>query len=139
MELPLWHVSDCKQCLVIRFLTAKNTSTAEIHQQLSSVYGEETMSIQHVRKWVRDFSNGCEEVHDLARIWKLDPEFYTHGISKLVSRYDKCLHINGNYVEISFSQFFSLFSQFLLVFQNFFSFFNSKITYLGGFWSRELE
>ncbi len=30
-------------------------SAAEIHQQLSSVYGEETMNFQQLRKWVRDF------------------------------------------------------------------------------------
>ncbi len=61
-------MSDCEQHSVIRFLTAKNTSLAEIHQQLSSVYGEEPMSVQHVRKGVCDFLNGCEEVHDLARV-----------------------------------------------------------------------
>ncbi len=30
---------------------------------------------------------------------KLDPEFYAQGISKLVSQYNKCLNVNGNYVE----------------------------------------
>ncbi len=57
MELSLQRVFDCNQCSVIRFLTAKHTSAAEIHQQLSMVYGKETMSVQHVRKWVHDFSN----------------------------------------------------------------------------------
>ncbi len=65
------------------------------------VYGEETMSIQHVQKWVHEFSNGREEVHNLVRVWKLDPQFYVGGISKLVSRYGKRLNINGNYVEKS--------------------------------------
>ncbi len=59
MELPLRCMSDCERHSVIRFLTVKNTSTAEIHWQLTSVYGEETMSVQHVQKWVCDFSNGC--------------------------------------------------------------------------------
>ncbi len=59
MELPLRRMPNCEQRSVIRFLTAKNTSAVEIHRQLSSVYGEETMSVQHLRKWIRDFSNGC--------------------------------------------------------------------------------
>ncbi len=101
MEPQLQHVSDCEQRSFIRFLTAKNTNAAEIHWQLSSVYGEETMRVQYVRKWVRDFSNGHEEVHDLVWVWKLDSEFYVCGISKLVSQYNKCLNINGNYVEKS--------------------------------------
>ncbi len=59
------------------------------------------MSVQHVRKWVHDFSNRRKEVHNLARVRKLDTEFYAGGISKLVSRYNKCLNVNGNYVEKS--------------------------------------
>ncbi len=123
----------------------------------------------NIRKWVHDFSNGREEVHDFAQVerpsttdqamrltafvlfsktivgtlfdswhtkwvlncvmtlhtsqyitggmqfqsneevgswccsffWKLDPKFYVCGISKLLSQYDKCLNINGNYVEKS--------------------------------------
>ncbi len=50
MELPLQCMPDCEQHSVIRFLAGKNTSAAEIHQQLSSVYGEETMSFQQVQK-----------------------------------------------------------------------------------------
>ncbi len=30
---------------------------------------------------------------------KLDPAFYIRGISKLVSHYDQCLNVDGNYVE----------------------------------------
>ncbi len=63
----LQRVSNCKQHSVIRFLTAKNTNAAEIHRQISSFHGEETMSVQHIRKWICDFSNGREEVHDLAQ------------------------------------------------------------------------
>ncbi len=61
-------MSDCEQYSVIRFSTAKNTSAAEIYGQLSCVYSEEMMSVQHVRKWVRDFSNGHEEVRSRASL-----------------------------------------------------------------------
>ncbi len=194
--LPLRSMSDCEQRSVTRFLTAKNTSEVEIHRQLLSVYGEEMISVQHVREVGRNFglmpglhshlrysprlSARCEwdkyarmqifalwcgnyktklkhshffwlgtdlltclrELRDETRsgrksgrwdkctlhifvlilshavwtrmwtknndtveswyrsfFWKLYTEFYACGISKLVSWYDKCLNINGNYVE----------------------------------------
>ncbi len=43
-------------------------SAVEIHPQLMSVYGEDTMNVQHVRKWVCKFLSEREEVHDLARV-----------------------------------------------------------------------
>ncbi len=46
-------------------------TTAKIHRQLSSVYGGETLSVQHLQKWVHDFLNGCEEVHDLVQVERL--------------------------------------------------------------------
>ncbi len=44
-----------------------------------------------------------EEVESRCRSFfrKLDPEFYARGTSELVSQYNKCLNINGNYVEKS--------------------------------------
>ncbi|GFX47054.1 histone-lysine N-methyltransferase SETMAR [Trichonephila clavipes] len=39
---------------VIRFLTAKNVSAAEIHRQISDVYGPNAMSSSKVRKWIRE-------------------------------------------------------------------------------------
>lgn len=46
---------------VIRFLTEK--SAADIHRQLTEVYGLNAMS-ECVRKWVREFKDGCKNVHD---------------------------------------------------------------------------
>ncbi|GFV46811.1 HTH_48 domain-containing protein [Trichonephila clavipes] len=40
---------------VIRFLTARNKSAADIHSQITGVYGTEAMSDRKVRKW---------EIHD---------------------------------------------------------------------------
>ena len=44
-----------------------------------------------------------EKLHDAVTGWLQSPvaEFYEEGISKVVKRYDKCLHLNGNYVENS--------------------------------------
>jgi hypothetical protein len=49
---------------VIRFLNARNTNPADIHCQLCEVYGEHAMSDSIVRRWVRHFNEGRENVND---------------------------------------------------------------------------
>ncbi|GFV00446.1 histone-lysine N-methyltransferase SETMAR [Trichonephila clavipes] len=61
------QTADCEIRSVIRFLTAKNVSAAEIHRQISDVYGPNVMSSSKVRKWVRAFKDGRENVHDEPR------------------------------------------------------------------------
>ena len=60
--------ADCEIRSVIRFLNARNVLTREIHQQICQVYGDNAMSDGMVRKWVRMFSGGRENVLDEARI-----------------------------------------------------------------------
>lgn len=52
---------------MIRFLTARNQSAAEMHRQYSEVYGSNAMSEGKVQKWVREFKNGRTNVHDEER------------------------------------------------------------------------
>ncbi|GFY10930.1 HTH_48 domain-containing protein [Trichonephila clavipes] len=59
--------ADCEIRSVIRFLTAMNVPAAEIHRQISDVYGPNAMSSSKVRKWVRAFKDGRENVHDEPR------------------------------------------------------------------------
>jgi len=40
---------------------------SEIHHQICQVYGDNAMSDGMVRKWVRMFNEGRENVHDAAR------------------------------------------------------------------------
>ena len=54
----------CEMRSVIRFLNAKNMKPVEIHRQLCDGYGEHAMSSSMVRRWLRLFSEGCENVHD---------------------------------------------------------------------------
>jgi len=49
---------------VIRFLNAKNMTPAEIHRHFCDVYGEHAMGSSMVRRWVRLFNEGRENVHD---------------------------------------------------------------------------
>ncbi|UYV60409.1 hypothetical protein LAZ67_1001062 [Cordylochernes scorpioides] len=64
MELPLVNVSTCELRFVIGFFKAKNETAFNIHRNLVSVYGEECMSIQMVRRWRSWFLEGRQNVHD---------------------------------------------------------------------------
>jgi len=60
----LENPAACEMRPVIRFLNEKSMTPAEIHCQLCDVYKEHAMSISMVRKWVRLFNEGRENVHD---------------------------------------------------------------------------
>jgi hypothetical protein len=49
---------------VIRFLNARNMKPADTHHQLCEVYGEHATSDSIVRRWIRHFNEGRENVHD---------------------------------------------------------------------------
>jgi len=59
--------ADCEIRHVIRFLNARNVLPSEIHHQICQVYGGNGMSDGMVRKFVRMFNEGRENVHDEAR------------------------------------------------------------------------
>jgi len=60
--------ADCEIQYVIRFLNVRNVLPNEIHHhQICQVYGDNAMSDGMVRKWVRMFNEGRENVHDEAR------------------------------------------------------------------------
>jgi len=58
--------ADCEIRSVICFLNARNVLLSEIHHQISQVYGDNAMTDGMVRKWVRMFNEGRENVHDEA-------------------------------------------------------------------------
>ena len=59
--------ADCEIRSVLRFLNVRNVLPSEIHHQICQVYGDNAMSYGMVRKWVRMFNEGRENVHDEAR------------------------------------------------------------------------
>ena len=61
------EAADCEIRSVIRFVNARNVLPSEIHHQICQVYGDNAMSDGIVRKWVRIFNEGRENVHDEAR------------------------------------------------------------------------
>jgi hypothetical protein len=54
--------ADCEIRSVISFLNARNVTQADIHRQICEVYGENVMSDVRVRKWVRKFKEGRDNV-----------------------------------------------------------------------------
>jgi len=59
--------ADCEISSVNLFLKARNVLPIEIHHQICQVYGDNAMSDGMVRKWVRMFNEGRENVHYEAR------------------------------------------------------------------------
>jgi len=59
--------ADCEIRRVILFLNARNVLPSEIHHHICQVYGDNEMSDGMVRKWVRVYNEGRENVHDEAR------------------------------------------------------------------------
>lgn len=59
--------ASCEIRAVIKFLNARNVRPCEIYRQISETYGENAMSEGMVRKWVRMFNEGRENVHDEER------------------------------------------------------------------------
>jgi len=87
--------ADCELRSVIRFLNARNVLPSEIHYQTCQVYGENAMSDGMVRKWVRMFNGGRENVHDEARSGR--PSMVNDDLVRKVNervRDDRCFTIS---------------------------------------------
>ena len=62
------RAADCEIGVVIRFLRARNVLPIEIHHQICQGYGDIAMSDGMVRKRIRMFNEGRENVHDEALV-----------------------------------------------------------------------
>jgi transposase len=56
-----------KQRRVIEFLHAENIAPNDIHRRLLNVYGDQTVDVSTVRRWVARFSSGDSDVKDKPR------------------------------------------------------------------------
>ncbi|GBM81161.1 hypothetical protein AVEN_226976-1 [Araneus ventricosus] len=70
--------APCEVRSAIHFLSARNLSAADIHRQICEVYGATTMCEGKVRKWVREFKAGRDNVHDDSRSGR--PSVITDGM-----------------------------------------------------------
>jgi hypothetical protein len=81
----------------------------EMHRRMLAQYGQSTISQRKVCEWVEKFKLGRkrrrftsdEEVKKAAHIWFREQpnSFFSAGIQELVERYNKCIVLQGDYVE----------------------------------------
>jgi len=84
---------------VIRFLNARNVLPSDIHHQICQVYGDNAMSDGMIRKWVRMFNEGRENVHDEVRSGR--PSLVNGDLVRKVNervRDDRCFTISDLYL-----------------------------------------
>jgi len=67
MLKTITEATDCEIRSAIRFSNSRNVLPSEIHHQVCQVYGDNAMSDGMIRKWVRMFSEGRENVQDETR------------------------------------------------------------------------
>ena len=88
MSVLIKNAAACEIRCVIRFLNAKKVKPSEIYEQICEVYGENAMSDSMVGRWVRQFNNGRDQVHDEERSER--PSFITdeliHAIKEKVQQ-----------------------------------------------------
>jgi hypothetical protein len=67
MLMMIERPADCEIRSLIRVLNARNVKPVGIYRQMCEVYGENAMINGIVRKLVRKFKEGRDEVHDEPR------------------------------------------------------------------------
>jgi len=101
-------LQDCtieEQRGVVRFLWAEGAKPVEVHRRMLAQYGQSTMSQRRVYEWVERFKSVRTRVTDEHRSGRSSTSahkpksFFSAGIQKLVERYNKCIVLQGDYVE----------------------------------------
>ena len=75
--------TDCEIRSVIRFLKARNVLPCESHHQICQAYGDNAMSDGMVRKWVRMFNEGRQNVHN--EVWSGRPSLVSDYLVRKVN------------------------------------------------------
>jgi hypothetical protein len=88
---------------LIRFLNARNMKPADIHRQLYEVYGEHAMIDSMVRRWVRHFNEGYENVHDDPRSDRpsVVNEDLVRAVEEKIHHFDTSSAFSTNFTVIS--------------------------------------
>jgi len=110
MDPPLQDCTIKEQCGVVRFVRAEGVKPMEIHRRVLAQYGQSTVSQRKVYEWVERFKSGRTRVTDEVSFWSAiniahtrpqeqPKSFFFAEIQKLVERYNKCIVLQGDYVE----------------------------------------
>ncbi|GFT83599.1 hypothetical protein TNCV_4866511 [Trichonephila clavipes] len=76
----------------IRFLTARNMSSIDIHRHVTEVYGTEAMSESKVRKWFRKFKDGLQRSTERLTNTELADMHLIYGLVERNARTEETLH-----------------------------------------------
>ena len=85
-------------CIKVR--TALNISLSIIHDELSSVFGDQTPSLRIVQRWSKAFREGREEIEDKARPGRLITETTAENIEQVPFLIGDALHITIAEVQV---------------------------------------
>jgi hypothetical protein len=85
-------------------LRAKELNAKDIHEEMFPVYGRKCLSRKAVHNWVEKFSQGRSKVasdaHPSAEVAETTVKnFRAAGFDALVKRWNKCINVDGGYVE----------------------------------------
>jgi len=106
MDTPLQDWSIEEQRGIVRFFWA-GVKPVEIHHRMLAQYGQSTMSQRKVYEWVERFKSARTRVTDegssgrpsTSCTQEQPKSFFSAGIQKLVEWYNKCIVLQGDYVE----------------------------------------
>jgi hypothetical protein len=89
---------------VVRFLWIKWLNAGDIHKEIFAVYGGKFLSRKAVHNWIKKYGKHFaddEEVETEVRKWlrQQSKDFYAVACDALVKRWDKCINVDGGYVE----------------------------------------
>ena len=88
---------------MIEFLTAEGDMPIRIHERLKNVYGDATVDVSTVRRWVVALKNLKDKQGWLTSVrqWLMrqDLAFYRAGLHALVKRWTKTVEMDGDYIE----------------------------------------
>jgi len=103
---PLWRWDKSKHRLRIEFSNKEFCVLGDFRPPYSPYSPDLAPSDYHLfskmKVWLAtQRSHTNEELMDGVKTWlhNLAAPFYDEGLQKLVPRYDKCLNVDGNYVE----------------------------------------
>ncbi len=92
--------TEVEVCSTIRVLIARRKTGKEILQEVNMLYGAGCMSKTQVYEWQNMFLRGYTNLADEERSGR--PSNSTsafENVQQIVSRHNKCLDLNGNYIE----------------------------------------
>ncbi len=100
MKVPFATFTEVEVRSTIRVLTARGKMGKEILQEVNALYGAGCVSKTRVYEWRNMFLCGRTSLTDEEQSGRpSDSTSAFENVQQIVLRYNKCLDLNGNYIE----------------------------------------